>query len=426
MNLIKMSVHMLLQSFKNHMYYVCMILFVTMISFLFSHITENPYLLYATSTGNNNVPLIAVSRFVIFIIIAFAVSLAIYAYTYLLTKKSNELKILKVSGGSLKKIGIFLFIQNMVMMIIVTIVGIILGAIITPLINYIIYNFLDIHAKYIDYNMHAIITTIQINIMILIATTLLGIGHVYRNEITNLSEAQSDWTKDKRMIKFPTASHIFLYLAGIIMFVTSKEVTGAAIAFSIIGCCGASGIIRIKLCEKIKQLNQEKYHEDKIKNISRNNLIYSLKKGNFVILGLLFCSTVMLSWSIATIENPSEFIISLIAYIISILLLLSSTLCRYLVDLEKRNQEFKLLYKIGYSYHDIKSIITREITDYYIVIVAFSIIYILLIFLHPLIYGRLSILTAIAIFMFYIISICMTTIITIKISINSIKQELKG
>ena len=127
------------------------------------------------------------------------------------------------------------------------------------------------------------------------------------------------------------------------------------------------------------------------------------------------------------IQNPIiPIVITLIAYIISILLLLSSTLCRYLVDLEKRNQEFKLLYKIGYSYHDIKSIITREITDYYIVIVAFSIIYILLIFLHPLIYGRLSILTAIAIFMFYIISICMTTIITIKISINSIKQELKG
>lgn len=425
MKQIILVIRMLLKDWKNNMYYLYMVLILSTISFTFNNIIYNPIFTMQIN-GQYYYESSSISNFVVFVVIGFAVVLAIYAYYYLLTKKANELMIIKMSGGSLKKMGLFLFVQNCIIIFIASILGLVLGFLLNPIVNYIIYNYLHVDYKDILLFPRSIIDAIILETIILIATTGLGIGYVYRNEIVNMSESNSDWTKDRRIIKFHPFFHMFLYIAGIVMFLTSKDVSGAAIAFSLIGCCGAYGLIKFKLCKVIYKKNRQKYHVDKIKNIANNNLIYSLKKGNILILGLLFCSTVMLSWTVGVIGNPKDFIVAFIAYIISIILLLSSTLCRYLVDLEKRNQEYQLLYKIGYTIENIKNIITKEISNYYFAIIGFSIIYILLIFLHPLLYQRITIVMALGILLFYIVAIIIMMSITISISIKSIQKEMRG
>lgn len=425
MKQIKLSINMLFKDWKNNQYYLLMIAIVTAITFIFTNINYNQNLrvIMEVSQFGSLVP--RYSSFVTFVIVIFAIVLAIYAYTYLLSKKILELKILKIAGGSLRKIGLFLFVQNIIIIFLGSFIGILLGFVLNPIINYFIYNFLNIKDTCFYLHNDTITDCIKMNLLILAITAILGIGYVYRYEIKNLSDEKSDWTKDKRIIKFPTSVHMFLYLAGIIMFLTSDEVIGGVLAYSLIGCCGASGLTRIKLCKYIKKANRNKYYTDKIKKISNSNLIYSLKNSNLLVLGLLFSSTVMLSWAVGSINTSKEFIVAFVAYIISMILLSSSVLCKYLFDLKKRNVEYFLLYKCGYTIDEIKKIISDEIKKFYFVIFCFSVIYIILILFYPLILNKMNFITVLSIFSFYVIIIFIMMMLTIYLSIKSMKKEIQ-
>lgn len=99
------------------------------------------------------------------------------------------------------------------------------------------------------------------------------------------------------------------------MFLTAEDETllMGAIAYSLIGCCGASGLIRQKVCEILRQSIYKKERMDKIQNIVFHSLIYTLKQNFLLVLGLLFSSTAMMSWTISCVNQPKEFIVAFLS-----------------------------------------------------------------------------------------------------------------
>lgn len=141
MKQIKLSINMLFKDWKNNQYYLLMIAIVTAITFIFTNINYNQNLRVTMEISQFGSLVPRYSSFVTFVIVIFAIVLAIYAYTYLLSKKALELKILKIAGGSLRKIGLFLFVQNIIIIFLGSFIGILLGFVLNPIINYFIYNF---------------------------------------------------------------------------------------------------------------------------------------------------------------------------------------------------------------------------------------------------------------------------------------------
>ena len=429
MNQINLGIKMLLKDWKSNLYYLLTIAIVSMTSFIFGNMNRNPNLKVEMEINQfgNYIP--RYSGFITMIVIGFSLFLTIYAYSYLLIKKSKELKIIKVSGGSLKKMGVFLITQNTILIIIGSTFGTILGIIVNPLINYIILHFLHINESYFHFYMSSALDAFKVNIFTLFITSILGFGYIYRNEIKNMDEERTNWAKDNRMIKFPTAIHLFLYFMGVFMFLTSDDGTKGAVAYSLIGCCGAAGLIRITLCDILKKKLENSEREDKINKISLHGLIYTLKRNFLLVLGLLFSSTVMLSWTIGTIRSPKEYIVAFIAYITSLILLFNSTFFMYLADMKRRNKDYFFLFKCGYILKDLKRIIKKEIEGFYMIILLFSIIYILLIFMHPVATGGLEITHAIYIMLFYLIILfgmmIITTIVSTKIITIEIERSVK-
>lgn len=422
MRYICFSLCTLFKDIKNNLHYLYSIIILSTINLVFSNINHNQNLSVDMEINQFGYMIPRYTSFVVFIDIAFAIVLAIYAYSYLLTKKNMEINVLKISGGGLKRIGLFLLIQNIFLIFVGTIAGGIIGVLLIPIINKIIFDFVGISNTYFLYYDAAFIDCIKINILVMLITTILGFGYIQKNEI---KKDVYNILKDNRIIKFPSAFHVFLYIAGIVMFVTSKEVTFGAVVFSMIGCCGASGIIRIKLCDIIRKKKIEGCYADKISNIADSNLIFTIKENYMLILGMLFASTVMLSWAIRSLNIKEDFIIALMAYIFSMILLSLSTIFNYIINFNRRNQEYVLLYKNGYSMDLLEKVILSEIIKFYFTIFIFSFIYIVLIFVHPIISGSINIIVSIIIILLYVMLIIGTMYLTVHLAKKSIKKEIR-
>ena len=422
MSFIRFSMFALLKDFKNNLHYLYSIIILSTINLVFSNINyhQNLKVDMEVNQFGNMIP--RYTSFVVFINIAFAIVLAIYAYSYLLNKKNLEIKILKISGGGLKKVGLFLLIQNFFLIIIGSIIGILIGSLLIPISNKIIFDYLGINDTYFLYHSSLFIDCININLIVMVVTGILGFGYVQKNEI---KQTTYDILKDNRKIKFSGGFYIFLYLAGIVMFITSKEVTYGGVAFSLIGCCGASGIIKTKLCDVIKERKERIDYVDKIKNITYSNLIFSLKANRMLILGMLFVSTVMLSWVIGSLQIKEDFIIALISYIFSLILLALSTLFNYMINFNVNNQDYVLLYKNGYTLKLLKKVVFEQIVQFYFTIFIFSFIYIILIFIHPIINGSINIVTSIIMIFLYVVLIISISFLTLCLAKKSMIKKLK-
>lgn len=390
------SIEMLLKDWKTNVYYLIMISIVSATSFVFGNISYNKNLKVEMVTNQFGSLVPRYNEFIIMIVLGFSLFLAIYAYLYVLKNKSQELKLIKLTGSSEKKMMYFLIVQNIVLLVLGSFLGFIIGFIINPLVNYIIYSFLNLSESYFSFDMRSCFDCFKINIFTLLITTILGIGFVHRNEIKNLSIEKSDWTKDRRMIKFPTGVHIFLYCLGLLMFMTAEKGTMllGAVVYSTIGCCGASGLIRKKICINLKDIINRTEKLDKIKYIAVNSLIYTLKQNFLLILGLLFTSTSMMAWTVTCINEPQEFIVSLVSFVFSLILLYSSVLSKFLAELKERKLNLIFLWKCGYAKDDIKKIIVSEILYFFLIIFVFSLIYILLMLIRSVYFNLLPLLLA--------------------------------
>lgn len=390
------SIEMLLKDWRTNIFYLLIIAIVSATTFVFGNISYDKNLKAEMVTNQFGSLVPRYSEFIIMIVLGFSLFLAIYAYLYVLKNKSQELKLIKLTGSSEKKMMCFLIAQNIVLLVLGSIFGLIIGFIINPLVNYIIFSFLNLSKSIFFFDVRVCFDCFKINIFTLFITTILGIGYVHRNEIKDLSIEKSDWTKDRRMIKLPTGLHILLYCLGLVMFMTAEKYTilFGAVFYSMIGCCGASGLIRKKICMILKDFINRTEETDKIKYIAINSLIYTLKQSYLLILGLLFTSTSMMAWTVTCISEPKEFIVSLISFVFSLILLYGCVMLEFLSKFKEKKLNLLFLWKCGYTKDDIKKIIVLEIFYFFLIIFIFSLIYILLMLIRFAYLDVLSLLTA--------------------------------
>ena len=428
MKQIILAVRMLKKDWKSNVYYTVMLAIVSATAFIFGGIPQNVYLQVAMDTNLYGKLIPRYSEFIIMIVVGFSLFLAFHAYLYALKRKSQELKLIKAAGGSLIKMTVFLSIQNIICILLGSIGGLLIGLIIQTLIHFIIYTYLNIQAPYFMIDITSMIDSFLIHIFSFVITTILGCGYIHRNEIQNLSDQRTDWTKDKRIVRFPSFIHIFLYVLGIIMFLTAEDETllMGAIAYSLIGCCGASGLIRQKVCEILRQSIYKKERMDKIQNIVFHSLIYTLKQNFLLVLGLLFSSTAMMSWTISCVNQPKEFIVAFLSFICSLILLYSSAFSIFLTECKKRESDYELLWKCGFSFHDILIMVRKEIVMFYSIIFGFSIVYIILMLVRFILLDSTHFVVAIGLLLSYLVILMSMLILTILCVCRDMKRYQRG
>ena len=209
MSVAKFSLQMLRREKGKSYFYIFSCVFSIMIMFLFLNIIYNKNLqgTEVIWAGNfNNIFCIMLS----FLVIAIVDGMSFYAYNFYLTSQTKEIGIYLLGGSSLTRIFWYLFVQNVVIFLVASIFGFILGYGAVPLVNAFINIVAGTSFEIFVYSPTAFWGTVAMIGMTLVYLAIVSTGFIHRHEIKDLMGMTREIAKkDDRIIELPGGVYTF-------------------------------------------------------------------------------------------------------------------------------------------------------------------------------------------------------------------------
>ena len=416
MGTFKFSIHMLKKESKKSMIYTLTLSLTIAVTFLFYNIIDNQYLLDASQIGKGiQVTDIPFSSILAFIVIMFCAFMIMFANNFYLSRKLKEIAIMTMSGSGYMSVTMYLFYQNIIMVIIAFPIGLFIGAIGSILSNQLIYQFLDHSAPFFYVPVESIGNTIICISVIIGAQFIYAAGFVHRKDITfMLSQEASPVLEDNRIMKLSPNLYVVIYILGVLGLIMMEYTPSSILVFSSVGVLGIGGMIKYIFPKFFKKIKMKRYLNDKLKLISISNLYYSLSR-SIMLIGLFALSTTaMIIIIILQKDNPREFITAIIGFVVIIFLLLVSIVYKYILEASTRKTFYYNLYKLGYSYHQLSRIIQQEVSLFYMTMVGLPFIYIFISLVQAIIHNDVTIIFALCMMGIELVPIIIAGLITYR------------
>lgn len=364
MGTLKFSLHKLRVEYKKSLVYTITLMLTIAVTYIFFNIIDNPYLMEDTQMLQSNVLTGAIpfSTTLAFVIICFCAFMILFANNFYISRKTKEIAIMTMSGASFLKITAYLFYQNLVMTIIAMPLGILIGIGCSIGVNSIIYQYLNETASIFYIPLEAVSSTV-ITIVVIIAAQLLNAsGYVYRKDIAYLLSSETrPRSEDARLIRMSSHIYWIVYLVAFILLLVTPYDMMNGIVYSCLGVFCINGMIKYCFPIWLKKIKEKILLGNKIWLISLSNLYYSLKSAVtlIAIYGISSCALSMIM--ILEQNSPREMVTSSIGFIVAIVLILTSIIYKYSMEAQTRRMFYYNLYKLGYTYKQLISIIKREV-----------------------------------------------------------------
>ena len=283
------------------------------------------------------------------------------ANTYFLKAKGKELCVYLSCGMNMVALAKYLFMQNLILIVVSTILGGILGVLLHPLINIVIMSVLSIKIPYFtialpNVGMWLIILSFEFIFML-----LSNVGYAYRTELRDLlDEPRKINMNDVRMIKLPVKTYLILYLIGLLLIAFMPYSPLSIGMGSIIGFLGLKGILHYTLPNKLDQL---KYAHKNLKAESMliTSGLYSMLKATEMFLLILFgtflfmnCYIIMIEWS-----DYLRFVL-ILGYLLMLFMEGVSCYFKLMMEGAKQQKAFAQLRLIGFITRDLKAALHKQ------------------------------------------------------------------
>ncbi|MEG0366035.1 MAG: FtsX-like permease family protein [Coprobacillus sp.] len=378
MGTLRFSMHMLKKEYQKSLIYTLTLCLTISVTFLFFNIIDNPYLFEETTFTKQGLSL-PFSSILSFLVIVFCGFMIIFANNFYISKKTKEIAIMTMSGSSFFGSTLYLFYQNLIMTVIAFPFGIGIGMILSILANQCIYPYIDVAAPMFYIPISAIADTIICVCVIIAAQLIYASGFVYRKDIQYmLSQDHGNLAQDNRIVRIPSYMYVFIYVIGIVM-IFGVEYTPTNVLFPcFIGVLGIGGMIKYCFPMLFKRIKSHYFLNNQIRLISISNLYYSLRRA-IMLIGLYAISTVlMISIIITQQDSPREMITATIGFVVIVILLLVSIIYKYCMEASTRRVSYYNLYKLGYTYKQLLSIVKQEVWMFYLTIIGLPFVYIMI------------------------------------------------
>lgn len=429
MGTLKFALSMLKKEYKKSLFYGLTLIFAIAVSFVFFNIINNPLLADTTiSQGGRTWSQVQVpfSTTLSFMIICFCCFMIFFANNFYLSRKTNEIAILAMSGLGMVQSTLYLLYQTLALMIMAIPFGIGIGQIVIPFANEYMYQYLNITASIYDIPQEAYIYSILLVAIMLGMLSVLVAGYIYRNDIqTLLSQEKEMDFHDKRRHKFPSVLFGVVYLLGIAMMFMQEHSGIAYITPTLVGIVGAVGMIKFYLPDLVRKLKKGPLLTKRHALIYVSNLSYSIKR-SILLFGILTASvTGMLAVLASNQDQPREFATAVIGYVVIIVLLVTSIVYKLSMEAQTRQTLFVNLWKIGYTKKELKKIVKNEVILYYVILLLIPMIYVVFIAGRFIYYQEMSISFALVIILSYMIPIILSALVTYYQYIASVVRPIK-
>lgn len=348
----------------------------SMFMFLFFHLSLSSIIGVTFIHSDNNLA----TTLTVFVIIICMIVIFL-ANDFYVKKKSRELAVILVCGGTYLQLVKFLLSQTLFLMLCSIPFGIGIGYLLFPVFGQIMSYFM--HTQVIlQISSQAMFGTIFIITFEVFWCVFLNLGYTYRNSIKTLIDGE---TKVKLQtpkfpfefkITIPHTIYLIIYMGCIILMYLCGDDTSSLLIIGCIGLIGMYGCLVHIIIPYIDKNIQEKWINDPLKIVYMGFLREDLKLMMFYICLLIITAIILLSMFAFGAGNNMEMSLSLLSYAVMNILLSLSLMFRCSTEIAGRKYHFSVLQKIGYLQNQRKMIMKKELLCLYTMIIVLSLLYI--------------------------------------------------
>lgn len=420
MGTLKFSLKMLRLDFKKCFFYGLSLVVSTSIIFVFFNYIDNACI------GNSFSEKSGANQILALLIIIIACANACFANSFFISRKTNEIAIASMSGASVFALAGYLLVQNFVIMGLSIPVGFGFGYIFNHFFNQIVYHALNVSANTFYISAEGLVMSIVVVLTEIIALTLVNAGYAYRTEIKTLLTAEESMTKKTaKAIKTPVIVYWILYFIPIVLFFTIDLEPMTFVVVSCIGVFGIVGLLKIGI-SKLITLRQQAHLTKANSLIAYGNLSFSIKSTGMLMTIIILSIILFIGLILVNLYNPKDLLIVLLSYGIIIFLMSTSILYKIILETTTRLSLYQSLYKLGYLKSQLKTIMKKEITLLYGVILFFPTSYIAIMLARFIAVDYITFSFGMSLMLAYIIPIMVTAIIAYFVYKRTIIESLGG
>ncbi|MEG0698674.1 MAG: hypothetical protein RR435_01835 [Erysipelotrichaceae bacterium] len=316
------------------------------------------------------------SSILAFLVIFLCIMCVFFANSFYLLGKSKYLGLMILSGTSVIKRALFLFVQNTVLLFIAIPTGLVVGYIGTIIMNAILYSLMGINASIFTIFPECLMYTAVVIFLVIVWLMIIDAGFSYRMEINHLlSLSKSAIVPKYKMFSISAIFYEILCVVPIVAFIALEP--NAFMYISLIGivAVGISGFIKDGLPALLMQLQKMKFESKKIELIALGNVRYSISKCSTLIQILLVAIVGLIAFLSTSYNDIFNFTMVLITMVITIIMLCMCITYKVLMEAGSRKISFLGLYNIGYSIEQIKEIVKKEMILFYSLLCGVPLIY---------------------------------------------------
>ncbi|MGL5151163.1 MAG: FtsX-like permease family protein [Clostridium sp.] len=347
-----------------------------------------------------------------------------------LRKKSEEIAYLTLNGATMPDVIRYLIYQNGVLLAIGSLIGIILGIILMPLFNIIVYTMSGQWGPLITFNLNSLWFTLGFLAVNFAAVVMLNFGHLIRKEIKDLIDDNTLIRKqDRRSVKVSKYFFLILYLIPIICTVIAFNVEGADAIIStvtFIAIPGTYGMIQHFIPKTIEKLKRKKYMYDFKKLVYLSNAVDTIRKSLLFIVGLQMISTFFLVcfFDYREFTGMKE---NLAFCLVGVSILISMTLI-YTIFIEVINNKgfYKQMKAFGYTDIELLDLVKKEIRAFFLLGVMVGVVQLICVVAVYMITGLLSITMGLGILGCILVPLIAVNIGCEVMCVKIVKENLKG
>jgi hypothetical protein len=384
--MIKDAVRSLKKDWDRAVFYWIVFVLSSMFMFTFFHLALSDAIGVTFIYSNNDLPTyLTVFDVLICIIVIFL------ANDFYVKKKSGELAVILICGGTYLQLVEFLLIQTGILMILSIPVGIGLGCLAFPAIS-LLMKTMSGYGIEIEFGLQSVVLTACVIIMEVFWCTMVNLGYTYRNSIYTLLHVE-DKIKLSMFagLKETKIRYIYpvLYLGCAVLLYTCGKTPERMLLFGFAGTAGLWGSINRVMFPWLEKAVLEKWGDDGEKLVYMGLFRNDLKMARLYVVLFIATANILCSVMAGTVNNSGEFALCLLSFGVIIPLLALSFMFRFATEALERKKQFDVLRKTGYMEEQIRKIKNRELLWIYGFIMIAALIYILNIVAVLVIYGRI-------------------------------------
>lgn len=374
----------------------------SMFMYLFFHVSLSETVGVTYIYGKNDLPTFLTTFDVLVCILVIFI-----ANDFYVKKKSKELAVILMCGGTYLQLTRFLIFQTGILMAISIPVGIGAGRLCFPLLAAVFRGMTGQELSMASGSQPVILSASIIGFEIF-WSTFVNLGYSYRNSIYTLLHGER-----KIRMQFPRLfivkglryvyPGVYLGCAALLYF-CGKEPEQITL-LGAVGLLGLCGTIDKVVLPWLERGGMERWTDDGEKLVYMGLFREDLKMAKLYIILFIATADTLCCLMAGMIEKGSGFALCLLSFSTMIPLLGISLMFRFASEAAGRRRQFDTLQKIGYTGEQIKRIVGKEILWLYGAIMGASLVYILNIVVVLCIYGLIPVAAGILLAAVFVVSL---------------------